>query len=58
MGLRACYGAVTAVLVAEVLETREEAFPSWSDRWHIMEKMDLQSTAELVLSAVRRGLVT
>src|SRR5436305_6962827 len=27
-------------------------------RWRIMEKMDLHSTAELVLSAVRRGLVT
>src|SRR5262249_36992037 len=27
-------------------------------RWHIMEKMDLHSTADLVLSAVRRGMVT
>ena len=27
-------------------------------RWRIMEKMDLHSTADLVLSAVRRGLVT
>ena len=27
-------------------------------RWRVMEKMDLHSTAELVLSAVRRGLVT
>jgi two-component system response regulator NreC len=27
-------------------------------RWRIMEKMQLHSTAELVLSAVRRGLVT
>jgi two-component system, NarL family, response regulator NreC len=27
-------------------------------RWRLMEKMDLHSTAELVLSAVRRGLVT
>jgi len=27
-------------------------------RWRIMEKMDVHSTAELVLSAVRRGLVT
>ena len=27
-------------------------------RWRIMEKMDLHSTAELVLSAVRRGMVT
>src|SRR6516165_5379181 len=27
-------------------------------RWHIMEKLDLHSTAELVLSAVRRGMVT
>jgi DNA-binding NarL/FixJ family response regulator len=27
-------------------------------RWRIMEKLDLHSTAELVLSAVRRGLVT
>ena len=27
-------------------------------RWRIMEKMDLHGTAELVLSAVRRGLVT
>jgi two-component system, NarL family, response regulator NreC len=27
-------------------------------RWHIMEKMGLHSIAELVLSAVRRGLVT
>jgi len=27
-------------------------------RWHVMEKLDLHSTAELVLSAVRRGLVT
>ena len=26
-------------------------------RWRIMEKMDLHSTAELVLSAVRRGVV-
>ena len=26
-------------------------------RWHIMEKLDLHSTAELVLSAVRRGMV-
>jgi two-component system response regulator NreC len=26
-------------------------------RWRVMEKMDLHSTAELVLSAVRRGLV-
>ena len=26
-------------------------------RWRLMEKMDLHSTAELVLSAVRRGLV-
>ena len=26
-------------------------------RWRIMEKLDLHSTAELVLSAVRRGLV-
>jgi DNA-binding NarL/FixJ family response regulator len=27
-------------------------------RWRIMEKMNLHSTAELVLSAVRRGMVT
>ena len=27
-------------------------------RWRIMEKMDLHSTGELVLSAVRRGMVT
>ena len=27
-------------------------------RWHIMEKLDLHSTAELVLSAVRRGMVS
>jgi DNA-binding NarL/FixJ family response regulator len=27
-------------------------------RWRIMEKLDLHSTADLVLSAVRRGLVT
>ena len=27
-------------------------------RWHIMDKLDLHSTADLVLSAVRRGLVT
>jgi DNA-binding NarL/FixJ family response regulator len=27
-------------------------------RWRVMEKMNLHSTAELVLSAVRRGLVT
>jgi len=27
-------------------------------RWRLMEKMDLHSTAELVLSAVRRGMVT
>ena len=27
-------------------------------RWRIMEKLDLHSTAELVLNAVRRGLVT
>jgi DNA-binding NarL/FixJ family response regulator len=27
-------------------------------RWRIMEKMDLHNTADLVLSAVRRGLVT
>jgi DNA-binding NarL/FixJ family response regulator len=27
-------------------------------RWRVMEKLDLHSTAELVLSAVRRGLVT
>jgi DNA-binding NarL/FixJ family response regulator len=27
-------------------------------RWRIMEKMDLHSPAELVLSAVRRGMVT
>ncbi len=27
-------------------------------RWRIMEKLDLHSTAELVLSAVRRGVVT
>jgi two-component system response regulator NreC len=27
-------------------------------RWRIMEKMDLHSTADLVLSAVRRGMVT
>jgi DNA-binding NarL/FixJ family response regulator len=27
-------------------------------RWRVMEKMGLHSTAELVLSAVRRGLVT
>jgi DNA-binding NarL/FixJ family response regulator len=27
-------------------------------RWRIMEKMDLHSVAELVLSAVRRGLVS
>ena len=27
-------------------------------RWRVMEKMDLHSTAELVLSAVRRGMVT
>jgi DNA-binding NarL/FixJ family response regulator len=27
-------------------------------RWRIMEKLDIHSTAELVLSAVRRGLVT
>ncbi|MDR3703038.1 MAG: response regulator transcription factor [Candidatus Sulfopaludibacter sp.] len=26
-------------------------------RWRVMEKMDLHSTAELVLSAVRRGMV-
>jgi DNA-binding NarL/FixJ family response regulator len=26
-------------------------------RWRIMEKLDLHSTAELVLSAVRRGVV-
>jgi hypothetical protein len=31
---------------------------SWLNRWRIMEKLDLHSTAELVLSAVRRGLVT
>jgi DNA-binding NarL/FixJ family response regulator len=27
-------------------------------RWRIMEKLDLHSTAEVVLSAVRRGMVT
>lgn len=27
-------------------------------RWRVMEKLDLHSTADLVLSAVRRGLVT
>lgn len=27
-------------------------------RWRIMDKLDLHSTADLVLSAVRRGLVT
>jgi two-component system, NarL family, response regulator NreC len=27
-------------------------------RWRIMEKLDLHSTAELVLNAVRRGMVT
>jgi DNA-binding NarL/FixJ family response regulator len=27
-------------------------------RWRIMEKLDLHSTAELVLSAVRRGVVS
>jgi len=27
-------------------------------RWRVMEKLDLQSTAERVLSAVRRGMVT
>jgi DNA-binding NarL/FixJ family response regulator len=27
-------------------------------RWRIMEKLNLHSTAELVLSAVRRGMVT
>jgi DNA-binding NarL/FixJ family response regulator len=27
-------------------------------RWRIMDKLDLHSTAELVLSAVRRGMVT
>ncbi|MEO8598103.1 MAG: response regulator transcription factor [Candidatus Solibacter sp.] len=27
-------------------------------RWRIMDKMDLHSTADLVLSAVRRGMVT
>jgi DNA-binding NarL/FixJ family response regulator len=27
-------------------------------RWHIMEKLDLHSSAELVLSAVRRGMVS
>jgi DNA-binding NarL/FixJ family response regulator len=27
-------------------------------RWHIMEKLNLHSTAELVLSAVRRGMVS
>ena len=27
-------------------------------RWRIMEKLDLHSAAELVLSAVRRGVVT
>jgi len=27
-------------------------------RWRLMEKLDLHSTAELVLSAVRRGMVT
>jgi two-component system response regulator NreC len=27
-------------------------------RWRVMEKLDLHSTAELVLSAVRRGMVT
>ena len=27
-------------------------------RWRIMDKMDLHSTAELVLMLVRRGLVT
>jgi len=27
-------------------------------RWRVMEKLDLHSTAELVLSAVRRGIVT
>jgi DNA-binding NarL/FixJ family response regulator len=27
-------------------------------RWRIMEKLDVHSTAELVLSAVRRGMVT
>jgi DNA-binding NarL/FixJ family response regulator len=27
-------------------------------RWRIMEKLDLHSTAKLVLSAVRRGMVT
>jgi DNA-binding NarL/FixJ family response regulator len=26
-------------------------------RWRIMEKLDLHSTAEIVLNAVRRGLV-
>ena len=26
-------------------------------RWRVMEKLDLHSTAELVLSAVRRGMV-
>ena len=27
-------------------------------RWRVMEKLDLHNTAELVLSAVRRGMVT
>jgi two-component system response regulator NreC len=27
-------------------------------RWRVMEKLDLHSTADLVLSAVRRGMVT
>jgi FixJ family two-component response regulator len=60
VGLSACYGAVTAVLVAETIDKGRvlRLHTVESHRWHIMEEMDLQSTAELVLSAVRRDLVS
>ena len=58
--LRAGYGAVTAVLVAEALDKgRGFSIDAQGRRARsIVEKMDLQSTAELVLSAVRRDLVS
>ena len=46
MGLRACYGAVTAVLVAEAIDKGRGL------RLHTVE------SHRVVLSAVRRGLVT
>lgn len=43
MGLRACYGAVTAVLVAEAIDKGRglRLHTVESHRGHIMEKMNL-----------------